>query len=213
MIKLHPHAIGQIMSNPTAAAMKAGEVLSVGAKTYLRKLAKQSVYGFRPVLDTKPIKKGLLCENDSIDLLNAVLFTDYSKNTTRIENEWLTGEADIVADDCIIDTKTSWSLETFPATEEDGENSDYEWQGRAYMMLYDKPRFTLAYCMVSTPDDLIGYEDSAVHKVDHIEPAMRITLLHFIRDLELEAKIIEKCQAAQVYVDQMIEKIKESHKY
>lgn len=209
MIKLHPHAIGKIMATPK----KVGEVLSVGAKTYLRDLAKQAVYGFRPSLDTKPIKKGLQCENDSIDLLNCVLFTEHVKHVGRVENEWLTGECDILADDCVLDVKSPWSLDTFPATPEDGENSDYEWQLRSYLMLYDKPRATLAYCLVSTPPELIGYEDSSLHIIDHIDPSMRVTLLHFTRDMELEAKIIEKCKAAQIYVEQQKQAIIAAHKY
>lgn len=213
MIKLHPHAVGKIMSDPTAAAKKAGEVLSVGAKTYLRQLAKQAVYGFRPHLDTKPIRKGQQCENDAIELLNTVLFADFQKHVGRVENDWLTGECDILTEDCIFDTKSSWSLETFPAQPEDGENTDYEWQGRAYMLLYDRPRFTLAYCMVSTPDDLIGYESPEVHKVDHIAPEMRLTLLHFDRDAEKEAQLIAKCQAAQAYIEEQIKRIKAAHQY
>lgn len=213
MIKLHPHAVGKIMSEPTAAAKKAGEVLSVGAKTYLRQLAKQEVYGYKPKLDTKPIKKGQMCEDDAIQLLNTVLFTDYEKHVGRVENDWLTGECDILDTDGIFDTKCSWSLETFPAQPEDGENSDYEWQGRAYMLLYDRPRFTLAYCMISTPDELIGYESPDIHLVDHIDPSMRLTLLKFDRDADKEAQLIEKCKAAQAYIEEQIKRIKAAHQY
>lgn len=213
MMLLHPHAIGKIMPNPTAAAIKAGEVLSAGAKTYLNRLAKEHVYGYREKLDTKPIQKGLECEDASIELFNSVFFTDYVKNTERVKNEWLTGECDIQGDDVIVDIKTPWSLATFPSTPEDGENPDYEWQLRAYMMLYEKPRAVLAYCLVDTPERLMAYEDEAVHRVSHLPAAMRVTVLHFDRDAEKEAQMIEKCKAAQVYIEQQIERIKNAHKF
>jgi hypothetical protein len=119
-----------------------------------------------------------------------VNFTNYSKNTERLTNEWLTGEADIVLDDRIIDIKTSWSLETFPATLEEAINKDYEWQLRAYLMLYDKPLAHLCYCMVSTHPSLLNeWENLSLHQVDHIDASKRITSILFERDLELEEEI------------------------
>ena len=116
----------------TASRTKS-EVLSETTKTYIRAVAKQDFYGYNVELNNKYINKGKMQENDSIALLNTVNFTSMVKNTERLNNEWLTGEADIVLDDQIIDIKTSWSLETFPATLEEGINKDYEWQLRAYL--------------------------------------------------------------------------------
>lgn len=166
------------------------EVLSETTKTYIRAVAKQDFYGYNVDLNNKYINKGNLQENDSIALFNSVMFSNYSKNTERLNNEWLTGEADIVLDDQIVDIKTSWSLETFPATSEEGINKLYEWQLRAYMMLYDKNYASLVYCMVSTHPSLLNeWENLSLHQVDHIAPEKRITTLLFTRDLELEEEI------------------------
>lgn len=166
------------------------EVLSETTKTYIRAVAKQDFYGYNVDLNNKYINKGNLQENDSIALFNSVMFSNYSKNTERLNNEWLTGEADIVLDDQIVDIKTSWSLETFPATPEEGINKLYEWQLRAYMMLYDKNYASLVYCMVSTDPSLLNeWENLSLHQVDHIAPEKRITTLLFTRDLELEEEI------------------------
>jgi hypothetical protein len=165
-------------------------VLSETTKSYIRAVAKQDFYGYNVELNNKYINKGKMQENDSIALLNSVHFTNYSKNTERLNNEWLTGEADIVLDDQIIDIKTSWSLETFPATPEEGINKDYEWQLRAYLMLYDKNYASLVYCMVTTDPNLLNeWENLSLHQVDHIAPEKRITTLLFTRDLELEEEI------------------------
>ena len=173
----------------TASRTKS-EVLSETTKTYIRGVAKQDFYGYNVELNNKYINKGIMQENDSIALLNTVNFTNYSKNTERLNNEWLTGEADIVLDDRIIDIKTSWSLETFPATLEEAVNKDYEWQLRAYLFLYDKQYASLVYCMVTTHPSLLNeWENLSLHQVDHIDASKRITTLSFERDLELEEEI------------------------
>jgi hypothetical protein len=185
-MKWHPSSLGKLM---TASRTKS-EVLSETTKTYIRGIAKQDFYGYNVELNNKYINKGNLQENDSIRLLNSVLFTNYSKNTERLQNEWLTGEADIVTDDSIIDIKTSWSLETFPATSAEGAEKLYEWQLRAYMMLYNKNYAQLCYCMVSTDPSLLNeWENLSLHQVNHIDPSKRITTLLFERDLELEEEI------------------------
>lgn len=171
-------------------ARSKSELLSETTKTYIRSVAKQDFYGYDLELNNKYILKGINQEDDSINLLNSVNFTQYTKNTERLTNEWLTGEADIVTEDTIIDVKTSWSLDTFPATPEEGINKDYEWQLRAYLFLYDKPLAHLCYCMVSTQADLLNqYENLSLHRVDHIPAEKRITTITYERDLELEEEI------------------------
>jgi hypothetical protein len=208
----HPSSVSKIMTEPTAAAKKAGETLSQGAKTYLVSLAKQQLFGYTPEISTKYTLKGLRCEQESINLYNSVFFTSHEKNSRRVESDILTGECDLLDDDLIIDIKTPWSLETWPALPEDGDCQEYEWQGRAYMLLYDRPRFELAYCMVTTPPDLIGYEDASIHLVDHIPAEMRITRVQYERDAEKEAQLISKCKAGQAYIEIVIERIIEAHK-
>jgi hypothetical protein len=76
------------------------------------------------------------------------------------------------------------------------------------MYLYDKPEFELVYCMVSTWDEfLTQYDDKTLHKVDHIDPAKRITSMLFERDLELERQMIERCQVATEYYIERINKL------
>ena len=192
---------------------KGKEELSVGAKTYVTKLAKEMIYGYDERVTTKYMDKGLRVEDESIDLYNAVHLTSYSKNMERKTNEWITGEADIVADDRIIDIKSSWCLTTFYVLADQGRDTGYEWQLRAYMWLWDKPRADIAYCLVSTPDDLIGYESKQLHKVDHINRELRVTIVPYERDVALEDKIKIKVQAARVYYDQVIQEISKHHTF
>jgi len=213
MIKLRPHAIGNLMNEPRSKSAKDAGEMSETAKTYCTKLAKESIYGYRDSIKSKAIDKGLQCENDSIDLLNIVTGNFYSKNELRVETDLLSGEADIIDSDCVIDIKTAWSLSTFPVLPEDARSDIYEYQLRAYMHLYDKSHATLAYCLVSTPESLCAYEDFSLHLVDHIPHGMRVTLWHCKRDLEIEERMLDKCRKAQAYIIEQIKRIKDAHNF
>jgi hypothetical protein len=189
------------------ASRSKSEVLSETAKSYIKQIAKEDFYGYYSELDNKYINKGKLCEQESINLLNLVNFTSYEKNETRINTEILTGEADIVAENEIIDIKTSWSLDTFPALSEDINAKDYEMQLRGYMMLYNKEKASVVYCMVDTPEELRGWESEQLHNVSHIAPEKRITSLSFERDLEIEKQIEEKCKEAIKFYNEYIHKL------
>lgn len=228
MIKLHPSSIGRIMSDPKSidpalltpelleiskkktktAEDKAilqplwDQTLSAGAKTYLKSIAKQLMYDYTQELDVKYLRKGLACEEKSIALLNSVLFQNYTKNTQRVETDLMSGECDILHPEYVRDIKTAWNLDTFPALQEDAHDIDYEYQGRAYLHLYDRPVFHLDYCMVTTPEELRKYENPALHEVDHIDPRMRVTTVSYVRDMEIEARMLVKCRVAQLYVEE-----------
>ena len=128
-MKWRASQLGNLMTNSRSKS----EVLSETTKSEIRKIAKQDFYGYTTEIKTKPMIKGTDWEQNGIDLLNSVRFTQYTKNEERLSNEYMTGCCDIITDDRIIDIKSSWSLETFPATSSEGDASGYEWQGRAYM--------------------------------------------------------------------------------
>lgn len=208
MIKIRPHALSKIM---TDARSKMDSDLSAGAMTYCRELAKQAVYGYAPSISSKYLDKGIIVESQSIALYNEVFFCNLRKNTERRENEWLSGECDIFAGERTIDIKSSWSVATFPATVADAYDSDYEWQGRGYMMLWGVDRHEVAYCLVDTPDEIIGFDDESLHRVEHIPAEMRITRVIYERDKALEEKIKIKVDAARKYIASIIDQIKLDH--
>jgi hypothetical protein len=203
-MKWRASQIGKLMTTSRSKT----DVLSQTAKSYINQIAKQDFYGYESPIINRYLEKGTNQELESIQLLNAVRFEDFQKNAVRKTNDFMTGECDIVTVSSIIDIKTSWSLDTFPELPEDIDSKEYEWQGRAYMYLYDKPEFELVYCMVSTWDEfLTQYDDKTLHKVDHIDPAKRITSMLFERDMELEQQMIERCQLATEYYLERISKL------
>jgi len=207
MIHIRASALGDLMTDPK----EKNETLSRGAKTTLDKMAKEFVYGFHEVISGKYMEKGLIVEDQSIELYNSVFFTDYKKNTERRTNDWVTGECDIFTGSKIIDIKSSWSLPTFPATKEDGLDKNYEWQLRAYMMLWNVDYSEIAYCMVNTPDELIKFEQEDLHFVDHIPEHLRVTIVPYERDKDLENKIKTKVEAARKYIEIKVKQINQQH--
>ena len=199
----------KMMTNPRGKT----DEISATTKTWLKELVKEKFYGYKKQLDTPAIKKGIDCEYGSILLLNDVTFNSYKKNEQRITNDWLTGEADIVGISEIIDVKSSWSLETFPAFQEDADaavkKAGYDWQLRGYMMLYNKPQASIRYCMISTPDYLLkDWDDQKIHKVDHIDPKDRITTVTIERDKALEEKMLKRYELANKYYQQYVNELK-----
>lgn len=198
-MKIRSSALGKIMTNPRSKK----ETLSAGCKTYIKELVKEDLFGYKSTIDSKYLTKGIDMEDTSIDLYNEVHGTLYLKNTERLENEFITGECDINAEYKIIDIKSSWSLETFPPSPEDINNKDYEWQLRAYMWLYDKPKAELAYCMVSTPDYLLkDWDNLGIHKVDKHDPFLRVTCISFERDTEKEELIAQRVKDCRKFYNE-----------
>lgn len=210
MIRFRCSSIGKLMTAPKS---KAEGPLSVGAKTYIRQLAAQEILGIDFEVSSKAMEKGIVCEQESINLLNSVRGLSLVKNTERKTNDYLTGECDLfdASKKRGHDIKTSWSAATFPILSIDCEDKLYEWQMRGYMMLWDADEWEVNYCLVDTPETLIGFEPMQMHVVSHIPDKMRVTTWKIQRDKEKEAEIIEKVKAAREYYAQVIQEFNATH--
>jgi hypothetical protein len=187
--------------------------LSAGAKTMIESLVRQEVYGYTDEFSSKYTEKGKKVENDSIELYNRRFLTNYVKNTERRFNDYIQGECDICAPKKIVDIKSSWSLKTFPATAEEAHDPGYEWQVRGYMWLWDREEAEVAFCMVDTPEDLIGHENRHLHKferrhlIEHedgikreqLATQLRITTVQYRRDRALETRIMRRVLAGRAH--------------
>lgn len=187
--------------------------LSVGAKTYIRELAAQEIFGVDFEVSSKPIEKGIECEDIAIDLLNQVRGLALSKNVERKTNDFITGECDLFDKENRRghDIKCSWSIATFPISQTDCEDKLYEWQMRGYMALWDADEWEVNYCLVDTPDRLIGFEPMELHFVSGFPEHMRVTTWTVKRDLEKEAAIFEKVKHAREYFNQVIAEFDKTH--
>lgn len=149
------------------AVNKDDEPLSQTAKSYLKKYYAYLKYGkWSAALDkgNKYTNKGKLGEVDSLQLISFLDDRPYRKNITRLINDFLTGEPDIVywsekePDLYIIDVKTSYDIETFIENLGKDLNPLYWWQLQAYFALTGADAGEVSYCLVDTPEILINQE-------------------------------------------------------
>lgn len=203
-------SIGKLMTEPKT---KAEGPLSVGAKTHIRSLAAQAIFGVEFEASSKEMEKGILLEPDAIDLLNRVRGLDLVKNTERRQNDWITGECDLfdITARRGHDLKCSWSVATFPLVIVDCEDKLYEWQMRGYMWLWDADSWEVNYALLSTPDHLARWEPASMHFVDHIPEYMRLTTWTVQRDATKEAAMAEKVKAARDYYAEVVEEFTRLH--
>lgn len=203
-------SLGRLMTEPKT---KAEGPLSVGAKTAVRELFAQELFGVDFEVSSKHIEKGLQVEGESIALLNRVRCLSLTKNTERRTNDWITGECDLFDAERRRghDLKSSWSIATFPVCELECIDKAYEWQMRGYMWLWDADEWEVNYALVNTPERLIGYEPITMHLVDHIPEHHRLTTWVVKRDRSLEDRIKEKVEAARAYFREVAHEFDRTH--
>ena len=144
--------------------------LSETAKSEVEKIWLLNEKGFWEDLNNKFLTKGLMSEQDGLELMGNVigdfiLKNDERKNIVLGEIEGtdiqvgLTGESDAFINDkgvkTVIDIKCSWNPKTFLNAK---LTSLYEYQLRLYMYLYDVEEAQLCYCLVDSPENLIEDE-------------------------------------------------------
>lgn len=209
-IKFRASSMGKLMTEPRS---KSEGPLSVGAKTYIRKLVAQDIFGVEFEIGGKQLEKGIRCEDQGIALLNRVRGLSLTKNTERREDEHFTGEADLfdASRRRGHDLKCPWSAATFPIALADCYDKDYEWQMRTYMALWDADEWEVDYTLVNTPDDLIGYESHDMHIVDHVPERMRLTAWVIPRDRSLEDAMREKTRHAAAYYAEVLAEFDRTH--
>lgn len=188
--------------------------LSAGGKTHVRELVRESVYGYEPAdIETRPIQKGRAVEGACIEMLARLTGRPLVKNSERRTNGIISGECDVW--DAPIrhgrDIKAPYSMATMPIVLADCYDSGYEWQMQGYNILWDAERWSVDYVLVSTPEELVGYEPPSLHYVDHIPEHMRWTSWLVKRDRALESLIVDKVLAARRYYRQVLNEFDRTH--
>ena len=134
-------------------------------KNHLMECYVSKKYDRHKDVTNKYIEKGLLAEEDSIDLYSLVKGAYFEKNKETIENDYFVGTPDLFVGrpaireaQIIIDLKTSWDIFTFFQSMAKPMDKKYYWQLQAYMDLTGAKMAKLVYCLVDTPLKLIEDE-------------------------------------------------------
>jgi len=191
-------SLGNVMASP-----KKNE-LSVGAKTYVKNAFKETYLEYRTVIEGPKLEKGNIMEEKAISLIAYKYGEDYVKNDIMISNGFIQGTCDVAFGNKIRDVKCPWNKSSFPLMPEDAQSTNYEWQGRGYMMLWNKEEFYLDYCLMDTPRELIpSWESDELHLGEYLPIDLRVTTLKFTRDLEKELQIIQRVKLCRQYWEEL----------
>lgn len=136
--------------------------LSDTVKTVLNEIFIREVYNREKIIVSKYMEKGTEKEPESISLYRKVTQQFVKKNEAKFENEFLCGTPDLILKDRIVDIKTNWDIWTFFKSSEKTAQSDYYWQLVAYMLLTDKTKADLAYCLVDNDEYTIFNETQKI---------------------------------------------------
>jgi len=170
--KFHPSSLGLIMTES-----RTKDPFGETAKSHLLECYISHVYGRSKDITNKYIEKGLMAEEDSIDLYSLVKKKMFLKNEETLQNDFFIGTPDlyegksIAAATLIIDLKTSWDIFTFFSSMHKPVDKKYFWQLQAYMDLTGAETSKLVYCLVNTPFKLIEDEKKkTMWKMGVIDP-------------------------------------------
>lgn len=200
------------------------EVLSETAKTYIQDLFKERELGIFKDFSSRYTDKGIENEDQAIQMASEVLNWEFvTKNETRFNNEWLTGEPDVLTDSLLADIKCSWNGSTFPMFDDKLKNKDYFWQLQGYMMLTGHDTSELVYCLTNTPFQIVEDEVrrahwklnlidedldvreavQASHNFDHLPDTLRVKRFIVKRDNEALDKIKQRVEVAREYYESL----------
>ena len=197
--KIRASAAGQIMTN----ARSKSETLSQTTKTYLQEWVKEQIYGVRKNIENKYIRKGLHCEDESIEGGARANDVDFAvKNSKHYNNDFFTGTPDLIIDDKVVDIKTSWDCFTFPLFDSEMPNNHYYWQLQVYMDLLGLDKAELAYVLVNTPD-MLQYDDIDSTEYTNLDLKYRVKTFEIERNQEDIDKLYERVKECRAYIEEI----------
>lgn len=133
---------------------KGEDELPSGAKTHLDDVFRSQFWKRRRHLVNKYLDKGLLCEQDILDLVSKADNDFYIKNDEHYENDYIQGSWDNFLKK-VRDTKANYDLKTF---DEADLSNLYEWQLNGYSFIIKEkfnlptyPKAELIYGLVNNP--------------------------------------------------------------
>ena len=187
-------------------------VISETAKSAIRDIVKEDLYGFRSFTGNQYTAKGNLLEDLAIEMSGKMRFRNYQKHVGRVENELITGECDVLDLErkLIIDTKVTWDIGTHPFFQDEAmekvKKAGYDVQMQAYMWLYDCEVAHVDFWLFPCPPELLkdwDDIDQLVHLVEAIDIRERKTTVTIERDESVIQKIKDKIPHCQNYYEQI----------
>ena len=203
--------------------------LTKAAEKYIRTKWVEVEKGFKPEVSSKYLTKGIEQEGAAMEFYGKFIGAKLFKviNPQELPELSFSGTCDCAYGDTIIDFKCSWDPATFINAE---LTKEYEWQLRAYMMLYGRTRAELVYTLMDIPDHLFldewkkycwqnGILDDSLPEAEskraemeamyyyennpRYRPEERIKVYAIERDAEQEDHLIQSLKMANEYYESL----------
>jgi hypothetical protein len=155
--KFRPSQLDKLMSKPKRQTLFDLN-LSDTTKSTLNEIFIKEYYGREKIIISKYLEKGVNQENESISLYRKFSQAFCQKNQEKFENEYLCGTPDLIFDDKVVDIKTNWDIWTFLNSDQKKAKKDYYYQLVAYMLLTEKTKAELAFCLIDNDENTIYQE-------------------------------------------------------
>lgn len=192
-------------------------VISDTAKSAIRDIVKEDLYGFRSFTGNQYTQKGNLLEDLAIQMSGKMRLRNYQKHVGRVENELITGECDVLDGRMIIDTKCTWDIGTHPFFQDEAQEkvkkAGYDIQMQAYMWLYGCDVANIDFWLFPCPVELTKDWDNREQLIDLVEQIdirERLTTVVIERDEVIIQKIKDKIPHCQTYYEKLF--AERSHK-
>lgn len=196
------------LSNLIGAPKLKSETLSADAKSTIRKIVKEDLYGFRSFTGNQYTAKGNLLEDVAIEMSGKMRYRNYQKHVGRVSNDLITGECDVLDPErkLVIDTKCTWDIGTHPFFVDEAmekvKKAGYDVQMQAYMWLYECEVAEVDFWLFPTPVELTKDWDDREQLIDMVEAIdirERLTTVTIERDESIIQKIKDKIPHCQEY--------------
>lgn len=183
-------------------------VISDTAKSAIRDIVKEDLYGFRSFTGNQYTAKGNLLEDVAIEMSGKMRFKKLKKHVGRVSNDLITGECDVLDLErkLIIDTKCTWDIGTHPFFADEAmekvKKAGYDIQMQGYMWLYDCDVAHVDFWLFPTPLELTKDWDDREQLIDMVEAIdirERLTTVVIERDESIIQKIKDKIPHCQEY--------------
>ena len=221
MLLFRCSSLSKLMCEPKSKAAKEAGELGETAKTFIEEMWLRDKYGYYEEASSPEMMKGLLCEQDSMELVQKVCGGEFrTAYGQRLSNDYIIGTPDIVLKDWVEDIKTSWSLKTFFNAE---LLPAYYAQGQGYMELTGRKKYKVIYCLVPTPASLLDGEYKRIEwrfANDFNNPDFQKAVTQFgrnnecIHDIPIEKRIkIFEFDYDGEYIKKLYSQIEKARKY
>lgn len=222
-ILIRSSSLSYLFTEPKAKADKDAGNLSATAKNHLKEVYIRHRYGRDKDIQTKAMKKGLECEEESIFMLSKFNGELYEKNEERFSNQWITGLPDVVTQEIIIDVKTCQDIWTFHDKVGETISDNYFAQIQAYMWLTSRSKGQIAFCLTdSTPQMVMDEQMYAFRKgnyvtelsPEYVQKCQEIEKAMTYGDIPLQERIwVVNIELDQEFIEKIPVKVEKARKY